>query len=607
MKILKGVRYLIEQCSAEGVKYFFGMQGSTVTPLFNELYDYPQIKTILSRHEQGATFEATGYAWVTGVAQMCGATLGPGSVNLISGLHVPYQDSIPVLAIGTNDPPSDFKGATVQASSGWGPRSTWTVEMARPVTKWAQTIPIGSLLPEAVRRAFRIMYTGRPGPVYLDICMNTFLEEVKDEVLPPAKYRPTCRMYGDPKEVEKAAQMLVNAQSPAILCGGGVNISRAGDEVLALAELLGIPVATTLMGKGSFPEDHQLALGCVGVGGHEPANNHLRKGKVDVLLAIGLSFNVMSTGFWSKDFGGDKLIQIDIDPTEIGKTYPIDVGIVGDAKCVLQQLIEHVKNILDKKSQTPLEEFKNAKAERIREILKLKDELKYYREDEMYSDAVPMKPQRALKELREFLPEYAIVLTDAGNNMVWTEGYFQHLKSGLFIVDANHTAMGNSLAVAIGAKLAAPKRPVVDVIGNAGFHMLCKEVVTASTYTIPVVWFILDDQMLGAIAHYAGKLGWGGLWEPERYAATDLYDMDFVKFAEACHVFGARVERPGEIKDTLKAAFDSGKPAIIDVMIDRDEFTKSTLRRFQTLFEKYPGLRERKIPRIQFPIKILEQ
>lgn len=604
---MRGARFLIEQCAKEGVKYFFGMQGSTITPLFNELLDFPQIKTILSRHEQGAAFEATGYAWVSGVAGFCGATLGPGSVNLISGLHVPWQDSIPVLAIGTNDPPALWRGATVQASSGWGPRSTWHVEMARRVTKWAQTIPIPDLLPEAVRRAFRIMYTGRPGPVYLDICMNVWLEEVKEEVLPPEKYRPTCKMYGDPHLVEKAAEMLIEAQNPAILAGGGVNRAWAQDELLVLAELLGAPVATTLMGKGSFPEDHPLALGCVGMGGHDTANSMLRKGKCDVLLAIGLTFSVSATGFWSKDFGGDKLIQVDIDPTEIGKTYPIDIGIVGDAKCVLQQLIDCVKRKIDAMPPQRLEEFNRAKSERIRNVLKLKDELKYFREEEMYSDAVPIKPQRALKELREFLREDAIVLTDCGNNMVWTEGYFQHLKGGLFVVDANHTAMGHSLAVAIGAKLAAPKRQVVDVIGNAAFHMLCKEVVTASTYTIPVVWFILDDAMLGAIAHYAGKLGWGGLWEPERYAATDLYDMDFVKFAEACHVFGIRVERPGEIKDALKQAFDSGKPAIIDVIIDRDEMTKSTLRRFQHIFAKYPGLRERKIPRQKFPIKILEE
>lgn len=601
---MKGVEYFVEQCAAEGVKYFFGMQGSTIAPLFNELYDNPQIKTILSRHEQGATFEATGYAWVSGVAQMCGGTVGPGTVNLISGLHVPYQNSIPVLAVGTNDPVSQFKGATVQTSSGWGPRNIWTTDMARSVTKWAKTVFVGELLPEAVRRAFRIMYSGRPGPVLLDICFDTWFADVNEEVLPPEHYRPIGRVYGDPEQIQKAAQLLVDARFPVILSGGGVNISKAVPELLELAEFLGAPVATTLNGKGSFPEDHPLSLGCVGFHGHDVAEAVMRKGKVDVLLAVGSSFNIMTTFGWSEDFGGDKLIQVDVDPVEIGKSYPIDVGIVGDAKVVLRQLLEQIKNTLRNLGESKLAELKNVKTERVKEILKLKDELKYYREDQMFSDAVPIKPQRVLKELRDFLKNDAIVLTDAGNNLMWTETYFQHKMPGIFIVDGNHTAMGNSLAVAIGAKLAAPDRQVVDVIGNGGFHMLCKEVVTASTYTIPAVWLILDDQMLGALAHYAGKLGWG-IWEPERYASTDLYDMDFVKFAEACHVFGTRVERPGEIKDALKAAFDSGKPAIIDVIIDREEMHRGLLKRFAGINEKYPGLLERKIPREEFPKKIL--
>jgi acetolactate synthase-1/2/3 large subunit len=360
------------------------------------------------------------------------------------------------------------------------------------------------------------------------------------------------------------------------------------------------------MGKSAFPEDHPLALGCVGFFGHDPAKLTLKKGKTDVLLAVGTIFHQISTRGWAADFGADKIVQIDIDPTEIGKNYPIVVGIVGDAKLVLADLIDRVASLIDRMEPSKRNELEDLKRERVHEVLKLKDELRYYEEPEMSSDATPIKPQRALKELRSFLKKDAIVLTDAGNNLTWSERYVQSYLPKTFIVDGGHTSMGASLALAIGAKLGAPDRQVVDVIGNAGFHMLCKEVVTASTYTIPVVWFILNDRMLGAIAHHAGKLGYG-LWPPGRYASTgpELYDMDFVKFAEACHVYGERVERPGEMADALKNAFDSGKPAIIDVNIDPEEVHPSTVERFPSALAKYPDALTTKMPIVKYPERVI--
>ena len=211
---MRAVRYLVEQAHVEGVRYFFGMQGGGIAPLFNELYDYPGIKTILSKHEQGASFEATGYAWVTGQAQMAGATMGPGAINLISGLHIGYQNSIPVLAVVSNSATLQFGKMATQESTGWGPRTLSHVDSARPVTKWAQTIFRPELIPEATRRAFRIMYSGRPGPVLLDICSDVFLPEVNAEILDPNEYRPTPRVRGDPEKIREAAEYLVDAQHP---------------------------------------------------------------------------------------------------------------------------------------------------------------------------------------------------------------------------------------------------------------------------------------------------------------------------------------------------------------------------------------------------------
>lgn len=607
MSKMRAVRYLVEQSHEEGVKYFFGMQGGGISPLFNELYDYPHIKTILSRHEQGASFEATGYAMVTGKAQMVGGTVGPGAVNVISGLHPAYQNSVPILAVVSNAPTLHFGRGGIQDATGWGPRSISHVGMAEPVTKWAKTIFRPELVPEAVRRAFRIMYSERPGPVLLDICFDAFMPEVDAEIRSPDTYRPTCRVRGDSEKIRQAAELLVKAQSPSILAGGGVAGSGAFAELLELSQLLSIPVATTLMGKSAFPEDHPLALGCIGFFGHDAAGLALKKGRTDVLLAIGTIFHMYTTNAWADDFGGDKLIQIDIDPTEIGKNYPINVGIVGDARYVLQDLLDSVKTLISKMDPSRRRELEDLRKERAHEILKIKGETKYYQEPQMLSDATPIKPQRALKELRDFLDKDAILLCDAGNNLTWTERYVQSYLPKTFFVDGGHTSMGASLALAIGAKMGAPNKQVVDVIGNAAFHMLCKEVVTASTYNIPVVWFILNDRMLGAIAHYVGKFGYGELWPIERYASTgpELYDMNFVKFAEACHVHGQRVEKPGEIRDALRNAFESGKPALIDVDIDPDEIHPGTLMRFRSVTDKHPDLLTKKMPRIKYPQSVL--
>ncbi|MGA3406680.1 MAG: thiamine pyrophosphate-binding protein, partial [Candidatus Bathyarchaeia archaeon] len=362
---------------------------------------------------------------------------------------------------------------------------------------------------------------------------------------------------------------------------------------------LGTPVATTAMGKSSFPEDHPLALGVVGLFGQDVANKVFRGDKTDVLLAVGSIFHQMTTTGWVKDFGGQKIIQIDTDPTEIGKNYPFDVGIVGDAKAVLQELIEHVKAILSRLPPAELKELEERRKTRQKEILTLKGELEYYAEAVSFSDAVPTKPQRAVRELRKFLDKNAIVMADCGNNLAWVEKYYQVLMPKGFIADGGHTAMGFSVAASIGVKLGAPERQVVDVVGNASFTMLSKEVNTATAYNIPVVWCILNDMNLGMIIQ-GQKFGYG-MWEPERYIVTQSYVMDFVKFAEACHAYGQLVERPTEIKDALKSAFDSGRPSIIDIRIDPDEVPPGALKRFEPLVKKHPELKEKKMPTSTFP------
>lgn len=596
---LRAGKFVVESLLNEDVKYLFGIPGGGIAPFYNEFYDYPQIKSILTQHEQGAGFMADGYFRACGKIAACAATVGPGGVNLASGLHPAFQDNQAVLAFTNNVPTDQFGRGGIQDASGWGPRSISHVGIFKEVTKWSVLVTKPDSIPEVMRRAFRIMLTGRKGPVHIDIAQDVIRQEIDAEIRPPQKYRPMCVVRGDPARIKEAAQLLVKASSPAIMSGGGVMASGASPEVLELATLLGSPVATTAMGKSSFPEDHPLALGVVGLFGQDVANTVFRGDKTDVLLALGSIFHQMTTTGWTKDFGGQKIIQVDTDPTEIGKNYPFEVGIVGDAKSVLQDLIEHVKATITRLTPTELKELEERKKSKLTEILALKGELKYYEEPASYSDAVPTKPQRAVRELRKFLDKNAIVMADCGNNLAWVEKYYQALLPRGFIADGGHTAMGFSVAASIGVKLGAPDRQVVDVVGNASFTMLCKEVNTATAYNIPVVWFILNDNNLGMIIQ-GQKFGYG-MWEPERYIVTQSYVMDFLKFAEACHAYGQVVERPTEIKDALKSAFDSGRPSILDVRIDPDEVPPGALKRFEPLVKKHPELKEKKLPSTLFP------
>jgi acetolactate synthase-1/2/3 large subunit len=596
---LRAGKFVVESLLNEDVKYLFGIPGGGIAPFYNEFYDYPQIKSILTQHEQGAGFMADGYFRACGKVAACAATVGPGGVNLASGLHPAFQDNQAVLAFTNNVPTDQFGKGGIQDASGWGPRSISHVGIFKEVTKWSVLVTRPDSIPEVMRRAFRIMLTGRKGPVHIDIAQDVIRAEIEAEVRPPQKYRPICVIRGDPDRIKQAAQLLVKATSPAIMSGGGVMASGASQEVLELATLLGSPVATTAMGKSSFPEDHPLALGVVGLFGQDVANSVFRGDKTDVLLAIGSIFHQMTTSGWGKDFGGQKIIQVDTDPTEIGKNYPFEVGIVGDAKSVLQDLIEHVKAAIARLTPPELKELEERKKSRQKEILALKGELKYYEEPVSYSDAVPTKPQRAVRELRKFLEKNAIVMADCGNNLAWVEKYYQALLPRGFIADGGHTAMGFSVAASIGVKLGAPDRQVVDVVGNASFTMLSKEVNTATAYNIPVVWFILNDNNLGMIIQ-GQKFGYG-MWEPERYIVTQSYVMDFVKFAEACHAYGQVVERPTEIKDALKSAFESGRPSILDVRIDPDEVPPGALKRFEPLVKKHPELQEKRLPSTKFP------
>ena len=369
--MVSGARALFEVCKAEGVKYAFGVPGSAALPLFDELYNMQgDITTILTKHEQTAGFMADGYARITGVPCLTVATVGPGAMNLASGLHCAYQDSFPVLAVTAQIATKQFGKGGVQEATGWG-RTLSHTEAFKPVTKWSVLVERADKLPEVGMRAFKIMLSGRRGPVHIDVPFDVQKDEVQFESSSPVHYRSLSGVAGDPALVSRAADLLLESQSPAILAGGGVLASGASPELLELAEMLVIPVATSAMGKSCFPEDHPLSLGVAGIYAQDVANDMLRKDRVDVLLAIGTIFHEVTTSGWSPEFGGRKIIQIDVDPEEIGKNYPIEIGIQGDAKLVLRQLLEVIKVKLTKHAS-----YKDAP--RVRAIEQAKKELGFY-------------------------------------------------------------------------------------------------------------------------------------------------------------------------------------------------------------------------------------
>jgi acetolactate synthase-1/2/3 large subunit len=593
---------LLNYMKGEGVEYFFGIPGGHIGSFFDALYDVaPDVKTILPKHEQGAGFMASGYYMANHKIAACGATVGPGGMNLAAGLHVAYQNSVPVLAITSNVARRQFGRSGIQDSSGWGPRSLCHVGVFSEVTKWSVLLFDSERAEEVIRRAFRVMLSGRKGPAHIDVPMDIFKEEVSiEKIWKPNEYRSMGRIRGDINLIKKAVDMLIEAQSPVILSGGGVISSHASPELIEFAELLSIPVATTLMGKSSFPEDHPLAVGVTGRDGHDTANRVVRTEKSDVLLAIGCMFHQGTTNSWISNFGGKNIIHIDIDPSEIGRNYPLSLGIWGDGQAVLRDLITVIKSKLANLSAKRLKEIEEKKRDRIEKNLKLKDELSYYQEHEMFSEAVPLMPQRACREIRDAAPKDAIIWTDCGNNLAWAERYIQSIgPPRTFLADGGHTHMGFSVAASIGAKLACPNRDVISILGDASFQMMGKEITTAAAYDIPVVWCILNDGNLGMIKQ--GQKMARSSSVPERYIATSSFNPNFVKLAEACHCQGFLAEKPGEVKEAVKNALDSHKPTVIDIRINPDIFPPMRVKAYKNVTLKYPYLRTKKMPVPKWP------
>ncbi len=541
-----GARVLVECLKEEGVEHIFGYPGGAVLPIYDEIYDEASIEHILVRHEQGAAHAADGYARVKGKPGVCMATSGPGATNLVTGIATAYMDSSPVIAI-TGQVPTTMIGKDAF-------QEVDAVGVFMPITKHNYQIGKPEEIPEVVKEAFKIAITGRPGPVHIDVPKDVQEAEVDVEIPKTVEVEGlNVVKRGHPVQIKRAAELLAEAERPVILAGGGCVISNATRELIELAELLGAPVATTLMGKGAFPEDHPLALGMAGMHGTKAANYALTE--CDVLLAVGCRFSDRTTGDPSGFAPEAKIIHIDIDPAEIGKNIPVDVPIVGDAKLVLRDLIKELKR---RKYLRERERW----GERIEE---LKAEVEMPPESTESDQRI--SPRELVRVLHEALKDQDYILTtDVGQNQMWMARYFPVEEPRRFISSGGLGTMGFGLPAALGAKVAAPEKTVVAVVGDGGFLMTAQELATAVDNDIEVKVFVMDNRLLGMVAQ------WQRLFYDERLSESKLDEKtDIVKLTESYGAAGITVEEPSELESAVEEALETPGTVVVDVFVDPEE------------------------------------
>ncbi|TPW19873.1 MAG: thiamine pyrophosphate protein TPP binding domain-containing protein, partial [Elusimicrobia bacterium] len=508
---------LLEYLKREGVQTVFGIPGGPITPVFDALYHDPSIRLVSTRHEAGAAFMALGYARVTGRLGVCLLTTGPGTTNALTGVAAAKADSLPVLAMSAQVATAAFgKGSLQDSTYDRGD----VVEMFRPFTKLSAMLSNPANLGMLLRQGLRLALTGRRGPVHINIPTDFMRREVHEDLQRPDQYRPTCRTF-DREAVKDAALRLLASRRPAILAGHGVNLAGAQPELLELAELLSVPVATTPKGKGAFPEDHPLALRVFGLASSPWSEEYLLSGGVDVLFVLGSSLHEISTQGWEERLRpSDALIQLDVDPSVVARNYPVDVALVGDARTTLRELLFHLRRLLANGEHPPRRDDGSLAALK-RRLPAVIDPGK--RED----SGVPLKPQFVMAELNAALPEDALLFIDSGNNTLWALHYLDAVGRRAFIHNwGEFGAMGFGVAASIGGKVGAPERPVVALVGDGSFGMNGMEVSTAVTYGIPVVWVVLNDARYNAV-HHGQTLQYEG-----RTMGTEFKRMVLARVAE---------------------------------------------------------------------------
>ncbi len=544
---LTGSQILLESLRLEGVETVFGYPGGAVINIYDDLYDSP-IKHILTRHEQAAVHAADGYARTTGEVGVVIATSGPGATNTVTGIATAYMDSIPMVIITGQVPTALIGNDAFQEADICG--------ITRPCTKHNFLVQDLRDLPLMIKKAFFIARTGRPGPVLIDLPKDIQVASMKFSYPDTVKmrgYKPT--VDGDERQIGKAAQMLLKAKRPVFYVGGGASLADVCPELLELAELLQIPVTTTLMAMAAFPGEHPLALGMLGMHGTYFANMSVTE--CDLLVAIGARFDDRVTGRIDAFAKKAKIIQFDIDPSSIHKIVRVDLPVVGDLKSVLttllRQLKEQPQDVARQVEQT---------ADWRKEIVgwKAKHPMGYQ------SSKSVIKPQYVIEKISELSAEDAIITTEVGQHQMWTAQFFNFRQPRTFLTSGGLGTMGYGLPAALGAQVAFPNRQVIDISGDGSFQMNSQELATLVQYRLPVKIAILNNNFLGMVRQ------WQQLFFDKRYSQTCMeLPIDFVKLAEAYGATGLSTDKVDDVETVIKKAFEIDGPVLMEFKVSREE------------------------------------
>ena len=531
---LTGSQVIIECLKEQGVDTVFGYPGGAILNVYDELYKHPEIRHVLTSHEQGASHAADGYARSTGKVGVCMATSGPGATNLVTGIATAYMDSIPMVAITCN------VGVSLL-----GKDSFQEIDIAgitTPITKYSFIVKDVTKLADTIRRAFSIARKDRPGPVLVDITKDVTANKVEYKRQEPVMPKPKEGTFDD-TDIEKAIHMIAKAKKPYIFVGGGAVLSGASEQLKTFVERVDAPVCDTLMGKGAFDGTSECYTGMLGMHGTKTSN--LGVSECDILIAIGVRFSDRVLGNPKKFAKQAKILQIDIDPAEINKNIIVSHSVIGDVKAVLDKIDE--------------------KLEQQRHTEWMEHIADYQKQYPLTYPPVGLSGPYMVEKIYEMVSD-AIIVTEVGQHQMWAAQYFKYKKPRTLLTSGGLGTMGYGLGAAIGAQTANPDKQVINIAGDGCFRMNMNELATAARQNLPLIEVIVNNHVLGMVRQ------WQTLFYEKHYSATVLDDgVDYVKLAEAMGAEARRVTTREEFEAALKEALACKKPFVIDAIIDADD------------------------------------
>jgi acetolactate synthase I/II/III large subunit len=533
---LTGSQILCRALLEEGVDLLFGYPGGAIMPFYHALPEYPGLRHVLVRHEQAAAHAADGYARASGKPGVCVATSGPGATNLVTGIATAHMDSTPLVAI-TGQVPRAMIGRDAF-------QETDIIGITQPITKHSRLVEDVEELADAVREAFAVTREGRPGPVLLDVPKD--VQNQKLAYADPAPRASEDRRPGlvgrpTPMAIVEASRLIGRAQRPLIMAGHGVILSEAYDELRTLAERTGIPVITTLLGISAIPESHPLHLGMPGMHGEVHVNRAIQQ--ADLIIGIGLRFDDRVTGNLAAFARGAKVIHIELDPSEVGKNVPVAVGLVGDARAILRQLLAAVEP---------------------RDCGAWRGEIASFIRPRVDSFKGGLSPEGILGALEDGSAGRCTVVSDVGQHQMWVAKLFRYQRPNTHITSGGLGTMGFAVPAAMGVALARPAEPVWAISGDGGFQMNMQEIATMVQERIPVKMAIFNNGYLGMVRQ------WQQFFHGRRYSATPIWSPDYVRLAEAYGIPAWRVERADQVADVLRAAQAHNGPALVEFLIEQE-------------------------------------